>query len=88
MNRKYNDVVIHRMFLKINKIRILISTKHILDENDLLKKLKATMCNMCNLRIMLIYKHKFKHKILTCFLIDLEKIKEIIKKTIIRSKFI
>ena len=88
VDRKYNDVVAHRMFSEVDKVRIPIPTGHILGENDPLKESGAAMCNMCDPRVMLIYKHGFGHEIPTRSPIDLGKIKEIIEKTVMRSEFV
>lgn len=87
LDRKYNDLIAHRMFAEVDRVRMSIPTGHILGENDPLRDSGAAMCNMCDPRLMLTYKHEFGHEIPTRSPKDLRKIKEIIEKTVIRSEF-
>lgn len=88
LDRKYDDLIAHRMFAEMDKVRMPIPTGHILGEKDPLKDSGAAMCNMCDPRLMLIYKHEFGHEIPTRSSKDLRKIMEIIEKTVIRSEFV
>ncbi len=85
--RKYSDFVAHRMFPEVDKVRVPIPTGHILSERDPLKELGTTMCEMCDPRLMLTYKHVFGHEIPARSPRDLIRIKEVIEKTVIRSDF-
>ncbi len=85
--RTYSDFVAHRMFPEVDKVRVPIPTGHILGERDPLKELGTTMCEMCDPRLMLTYKHGFGHEIPARSPRDLIRIKEVIEKTVIRSDF-
>lgn len=88
LDRKYDDLIAHRMFAEMDKVRMPIPTGHILGDTDPLKDSGAAMCNMCDPRLMLTYKHEFGHEIPTRSSKDLRKIKEVIEKTVIRSEFV
>lgn len=88
LDRKYDDLVAHRMFSEVDKVRVPIPTGHILGDKDPLKEPSAAMCNMCDSRVMLTYKHDFGHEIPTRSPRDLRKIKEVIEKIVIRSDFV
>lgn len=88
VDRKYNDYVAHRMFPEVDKVRVPIPTEHVPGEHDPFKELGTTMCDMRDPRVMLTYKHGFGHEIPSRSPSDLEKIKEVIEKTVIRSEFV
>lgn len=88
LDRKYDDLVAHRMFSEVDKVRVPIPTGHILGDKDPLKDSSAAMCKMCDPRVMLTYKHDFGHEIPTRSPKDLRKIREVVEKTVIRSEFI
>ncbi|KAL9067348.1 MAG: hypothetical protein Q9161_006956 [Pseudevernia consocians] len=87
VGRKWNDFVAHRMFPEVDKVRIPIPTGHILGEHDPFKELGTTMCDMCDPKVMLKYKHDFGHEIPSRSPRDLKRIKDVIEKTVIRSDF-
>ena len=87
VGRKWNDFVAHRMFPEVDKVRIPIPTGHILGEHDPFKDLGTTMCDMCDPKVMLTYKHEFGHEIPSRSPRDLKRIKDVIEKTVIRSDF-
>lgn len=88
VERKYNDYRAHRMFPEVDKVRVPVPTGHILGERDPLKELGTTMCDMCDPRAMLTYKHSFGHEIPARSPKDLKKIVEVIEKTVFRSDFV
>ncbi len=88
VERKYNDYRAHRMFPEVDKVRVPIPSGHILGELDPLKELGETMCEMCDKRSMLTYKHGFGHEIPARSMKDLRKIRDVIEKTVIRSEFV
>ena len=63
VDRKYDDYVARRMFPEVDKVRVPIPTGHILGEHDPLKELGTTMCDVCDPRVTLTYKHSFGHEI-------------------------
>ena len=88
VDRKYNDYRAHRMFPEVDKVRVPIPSAHILGELDPLKELGETMCEMCDKRSMVTYKHGFGHEIPARSMKDLRKIRDVIEKTVIRSEFV
>ena len=87
VNRQYDDYRAHRMFPEVDKVRVSVPTGHILAEQDPLLEMSATMCKMCDEKVMLTYKHGFGHEIPARSAKDLRKIRDVIEKTVIRSEF-
>ena len=88
LERKYNDYSAHRMLPEVDKVRIPMPTGQIFGERDPLKELGKTMCDMCDPRVILTYKHGFGHGIPARSPRDLKRIVEVIEKTVIRSEFV
>ena len=87
VDRRYNDYMAHRMFPEVDTVRVPIPTGHILGEQDPLKELGTTMCAMCDPSVMLTYQHRFGHEIPSRSPRDIQRIKEVIEKTVTRSEF-
>lgn len=85
--KEYEDYRAHRFFPEADKVRVPVPSAHILGELDPLKESSLAMCEMCDKRVMLTYKHGFGHEIPTRSPRDLQKIKEVFEKTVIRSDF-
>ena len=75
------------MFPEVDKVRVPIPTGHILGELDPMRESGEMMCEMCDKRSMLMYKHGFGHEIPARSMKGLRKIRDVIEKTIIRSDF-
>lgn len=88
VERKYNDLRAHRMFPEVDNVRVPVPSGHVLGERDPQKELGMTMCDMCDPRVMLTYKHGFGHEIPARSPKDLKKIVEVIEKTVFRSDFV
>ncbi|KAL8808018.1 MAG: hypothetical protein Q9182_000296 [Xanthomendoza sp. 2 TL-2023] len=80
-----------RFFPEIDKIRISIPTAHILGTQDALFESGAKMTEMCDAKVMRVYKHARGHEIPTRWgrngVRDVEKIRDVIEKTVQRAEF-
>ena len=87
-HRTYSDYISHRIFPEVDKVRIHIPTGHIIGERDPVKDSSVMMRDMCDARVMLTYKHGFGHEIPVRSRTDLNRIKEVIEKTVTKSEFV
>ncbi|KAL8810421.1 MAG: hypothetical protein Q9200_002589 [Gallowayella weberi] len=90
-NQTSSAYISRRLFPEIDRVRISIPTAHILGTQDAFFESGTRMTEMCEAKVMRVYKHTGGHEIPTRMgkngVREVEKIREAIEKTVQRAEF-